>query len=147
MDDLSHPVILCIDDRATAAETELLQAVLEKTGYRALTVSSANRALELFHHHEIDLVLAEQRVPTGIRDCSVAELLKRVKPDVPIAIYTADWTQSPEDLRVADVFITKLVSVEELLGTIKRLLDHRLHHDERMTERVQSDYALGRFAA
>ena len=41
MDELPHPVILCIDDRATTAEAELLQAVLEKTGYRALTVSSA----------------------------------------------------------------------------------------------------------
>ena len=146
MDDLSHPVILCIDDRATDAESELLRSVLEKTGYRALTASSANRAFELFRHHQIDLILAEQKVPTGIRDCSVAELLKRVKPEVPIAIYTADWTQSPEDLRVADVFITKLVSVEELLGTIRRLLDNRLS-EERSTERFQSDYALGRFAA
>ena len=120
--------------------------MLEKTGYRALTASSANRAFELFRHHQIDLILAEQKVPTGIRDCSVAELLKRVKPEVPIVIYTADWTQSPEDLRVADVFITKLVSVEELLCTIRRLLDNRLA-EERSTERFQSDYALGRFAA
>ena len=146
MDDLSHPVILCIDDRATSAESELLRSVLEKTGYRALTASSANRAFEIFRHHEVDMVLAEQKVPTGIRDCSVAQLLKRVKPEVPLAIYTADWTQSPEDLRVADVFITKLVSVEELLSTIKRLLDSRLNQ-ERTTERFQSAYALGRFAA
>ena len=146
MDDLSHPVILCIDDRATSAESELLRSVLEKTGYRALTASSANRAFEIFRHHEVDMVLAEQKVPTGIRDCSVAQLLKRVKPEVPIVIYTADWTQSPEDLRVADVFITKLVSVEELLSTIKRLLDNRLNQ-ERTAERFQSAYALGRFAA
>src|SRR5215471_11174538 len=146
MDDLSHPVILCIDDRATAAETELLRSVLEKTGHQVLTASSANRATEVFRHHEIDLILMEQRVPTGIRGCSLAELLKRVEPDVPIAIYTADWTQSPEDLRVADAFITKLVSVEELLSTIRRLLDNRLN-EKPTTGRFQSDYALGRFAA
>ncbi|HEY6971710.1 MAG TPA: response regulator [Candidatus Angelobacter sp.] len=146
MDDLSHPVILCIDDKATVAETELLRSVLETAGHRVLIASSAKTAFEVLRQHEINLILMEQRVPTGIRNCSLAELLKRVKPDVPVAIYTADWTQSPEDLRVADVFLTKLVSVEELLSTMKRLLDNRLTQ-ERTRERFQPAYALGRFAA
>jgi DNA-binding NarL/FixJ family response regulator len=68
----------------------------------------------------------EQRVPTEVHGCSVAKILKHLKPGVPLVIYTADWTQFPEDLRIADAYVTKLVSVEELLSTIEKVLNGRL---------------------
>jgi DNA-binding NtrC family response regulator len=123
MDDLSHPAILCIDDKATDTETGLLRSVLEGAGYRVLSASGAGHALEIFRRHEIDLVLMEQRVPTEVHGCSVAKILKHLKPGVPLVIYTADWTQFPEDLRIADAYV---VSVEELLSTIEKVLNGRL---------------------
>ena len=61
-------------------------------------------------------------VPTTIGGPSLAENMKSLKPGVPVAIYSADLSESPEDMRFADIFITKLVSIDELLCTIERLL-------------------------
>ena len=126
MGDLPHPTILCIDHKATEAELNLLRSVLERAGHQVLLASDANRACEVLRQHQVRLILMEQRMPTGIPGCSLAELLKRWKPDIPLVIYTADWTQSFEELRIADVFLTKLVPVEELLNTIARLLGNEL---------------------
>jgi CheY-like chemotaxis protein len=122
MDDLSHPVILCLDHRANDAESKLLRSVLEKAGYRVLSASTAEGAVEILRQLDVHLILMEQRMPTGFSGESLAQQLKEMKPDVPLAIYTADWAQSSEDLRVADAFITKLVSVEELLSILEKLL-------------------------
>ncbi len=122
MENESRPVILCVDHRATNTEMELRRWVLERAGYRTLSASSTSRACEILHRHKVDLVLMEQRVPTGIRGRSLAELLKRINPDVPLAIYTADVTQVVQESRIANLFITKLVSRNEFLSTIQQLL-------------------------
>jgi two-component system, OmpR family, response regulator CpxR len=115
----SRSVILCIDDQETALN--LRKRVLESAGYKVLTATSAHKALETFRKNRVDLVLAEHVIPTIIGRSAVAAAMKMLKPEVPVAIYSADLAE-PEDMRFADIFITKLVSVDELLHTIKRLL-------------------------
>jgi hypothetical protein len=48
--------------------------------------------------------------------------MKMLKPEVPVAVLSADLSEWPEDRRFADVFITKLASVDELMRAIKKLL-------------------------
>jgi CheY-like chemotaxis protein len=119
----SRPVILCADDRETETQRRLFTRVLETAGYTVLIARSAHQALEIFRAKHVDLVLTEQIAPAATSGPTLAATLKRLKPDVPVAIYSADWTMSPEDMRFADRFITKLVSVDELLRTIMHLLD------------------------
>jgi hypothetical protein len=38
-----------------------------------------------------------------------------LKPEVPVAIFSADLSEWAEDMRFAEVFIMKLVSIDELL--------------------------------
>ncbi|HEV8525301.1 MAG TPA: response regulator [Terriglobales bacterium] len=115
----SRAVILCIDDQETALG--LRKRVLERAGYEVLTATSAHRAVEIFRKNHVDLVLTEHVLPALIGKTVVAATMKMLKPEVPIAIYSADLAE-PEDMRFADMFITKLVSVDELLRTIKGLL-------------------------
>jgi CheY-like chemotaxis protein len=119
----SRQVILCADDTETAAQRELFRRVLQTAGYTVLIATSAHKALEIFQKNHVDLVLTEHMAFAANGGPTVAATLKRLNPDVPVAIYSADWTESPEDMRFADMFITKLVSVDELLRTIMRLLD------------------------
>ena len=119
----SRPVILCVDHRETETQRDLFRRVLETAGYTVLIATSAHKALEIFRKNHVDLVLTEHMAPATIGGPTLAATVKRLKPDVPVAVYSADWTESPEDLRFADMFITKLVSVDELLRTITRLLD------------------------
>lgn len=114
--------ILCVDHRETEVELGLLKRVLERAGYRVLATLNPHEALEIFRANRIDLVLTEHIVPRS-GGPTLAERLKRLKPHVPIAIYSADWAPSPDDMRFAEMFITKLVSADELLDTIELLLD------------------------
>lgn len=117
----SRPVILCIDDEEMALELKVRKRVLESAGYTVLTTTNPQKALEIFRENHVDLVLTEQLAPTPHGSFTLAAM-KMLKNDVPIAIYSAHWEESPEYMRFADVFVTKLVSVEELLSTIERLL-------------------------
>ena len=118
-------VILCVDDRENKIEVELFKRVLETAGYTALTAGDAHQALEIFHKNDVDLVLSEHVGPATSDGPSLTANMKRIKPKVPIAIYSADWAESPDDMRFAEMFITKLVSVDELLCMIEKLLTKR----------------------
>lgn len=96
--------------------------MLKKAGYRALIASSAHKALEIFRANHIDLVLAEHVRPSIIGGPTLAATLKMLKPQVPVAIFSADLSECIEDKRFADVFITKLVPIDELLRAIEKLL-------------------------
>jgi CheY-like chemotaxis protein len=119
----SRLVILCVDDTETEIQRELFRRVLETAGYTVLMATSAHKALEIVRKNRVDLVLTEHIVPATPGSPTLAATVKRLKPDVPVAIYSADWAESPEDMWYADMFITKLVSIDELLRTIVRLLD------------------------
>jgi CheY-like chemotaxis protein len=122
MDAQSHfaSVILCIDDEG--AGLELRRRVLEKLGFRALIATSAHQALEIFQENHIDLVLMERINPAMIGGRTLAVTLKTLKPEVPVAIFTAHSTVPPEDLSFADACIPKLVSVDELVRIMEGLL-------------------------
>jgi len=119
----SRPVILCIDDRETKVELGVRKRVLEGAGYRVLLATSARQAMEIFRRRHVDLVLTEQGVAGTVGGPTLAPTMKRFRPDVPVVLYSADWAPSHEDIKFADLFITKLVSVNELLRTIEELLE------------------------
>jgi Response regulator containing a CheY-like receiver domain and an HD-GYP domain len=53
--------ILTVDDQPT--NLRLLEAVLSPQGYRVITASSGEQALELLHSSNIDLVLLDIMMP------------------------------------------------------------------------------------
>jgi CheY-like chemotaxis protein len=119
----SGTVILCIDDHVVGIE--LRKRVLEKAGFRVLVATSVQQALEIFGANHIDLVLTEQLGPTVASAPSLTATLKLLKPEVPVAILSADATASPEEMASADIFITKLSSPDELLSIVERLIRDR----------------------
>ena len=82
-----------------------------------LTSTSAVEALEMFRRNHVDLVLAEEVTPVF-----TLAAIRVLKPEVPVAIYTAHWEAAAEHLRFAEGFITKLVSPDEFLCAIENLL-------------------------
>jgi CheY-like chemotaxis protein len=110
-------VILCLDDQATALELEIRKRVLEIAGYRVMTATTGDDALELFRKNRVDLVLTEE-----IQPVFTLAAIKVLKPEVTIAIYSAHWEASAEHMRFADVWMSKLVSANEFLRAIENLL-------------------------
>jgi CheY-like chemotaxis protein len=122
MAELPKPTILCVDDTATEAELRLLKSVLERAGYRVLATRSPLCALDIIRHDHVDLVLTEHIVPLR-EGPAFTETVKRFNPYLPVAVYSGNWAPEPGDLWIADKFITKLVSVDELLGMIQELME------------------------
>jgi len=121
---LSGRTILCVDDHEIGLKVR--KRVLEMAGYTVLIATRAHEALELFRTNHIDLVLAEHIAPAIVDGPMLAATMKMLKPEVPVAIFSADVQSSLEDQRFADAFITKLAPVDELLRTIRKLLKKRL---------------------
>jgi two-component system response regulator SaeR len=120
----SRPVILCVDDHETGLQ--LRKRLLEKVGYMVLVARTAHKALDIFRARQVDLVLTERVAPALVDAPTIAAAMKMLKPDVPVAVLSADVQASPEDRRFAYAFITKLVSVDELLLMIRKLLMKRV---------------------
>ena len=110
-------VILCLDNQATALELESRNGVLEIVGYRVMIATTGHDALELFRKNHVDLVLTEEIEPVF-----TLAAIKVLKPEVPIAIYSAHWEASAEHMRFADVWMSKLVSANEFFRAIENLL-------------------------
>lgn len=119
---LRSPVILCIDDEVVALD--LRRRVLERKGYGVLTATSGKEALAILRSQRVDLILSDHLLKEGETGTALAADLKRIRPDVPIAIYSGVM-EPPEDMEHVDVFITKLDSPEELFEQIASLLEKR----------------------
>jgi CheY-like chemotaxis protein len=120
---LSGRTILCVDDHEIGLKVR--KRVLEMAGYTVLIATRAHEALELFRTNHIDLVIAEHIAPAIVDGPTLAATMKMLKPEVPVAIFSADVQVSPEDRRFADAYITKLVPIDELLRLIRKLLGKR----------------------
>jgi CheY-like chemotaxis protein len=99
----------------------LRKLVLEKAGYRVLTASSANQALEVLSSSRIDLVLSDQLMPGG----TGTELARQVKarfPSIPI-ILISGVNEIPPDADHADLFMSKVEGPTAMCDKISAVLD------------------------
>ena len=112
---LPSGIVLCVDDEPEALN--LRKQVLEAHGYKVLLANDAEEALQLFDSEDIDVVLTDHLL-NGQSGTALAAEMKRRKPEVAVAIYSG-VAQAPEDIEKADVFITKLVTPEELLSDLE----------------------------
>ena len=108
-------IVLCVDDEIEALH--LRKAMLESHGYKVLTATNAEEALKVFESTEVDVVLTDHLLKGQTGTALAAEMRKR-KLDVPIVIYSG-VAQVPDDMDKADVFLTKLVTPEELLAYLE----------------------------
>ena len=79
------PVILCVDDEAAALAVRCL--VLSSAGYRVLTAPDGAAALEIFLCIQVDLVVIDYCLP-GLTGAQVVAEMKRLKPTIPVVLFT-----------------------------------------------------------
>ncbi len=119
--DHTESVILCVDDEPNSLI--LRKLVLEKAGYRVLTASSANQALEVLDSSRIDLVLSDQLMPGG----TGTELARKVKtrfPSLPVVIISG-VNEIPPDADTADMFISKVEGPAAMCEKVSEVLGNR----------------------
>lgn len=116
---LSAPTILCVDDYETSLAGWCLY--LQSAGYSVTTARTAQEGLELFAVSPVDLVLLDYAMPDTNSD-HVAEVMKNIKPDVRILMFSG-VPEVPEHARLqVDAFLQKGQSPAVVLDKIRELL-------------------------
>ena len=142
--------VLIVDDEKNIRQG--LGKALEMDGYRTLLAEDGQDALQIIHQEEVDLVIADLRMPR----LSGEELLRRVVdswPTIPVIILTGHGTIETAVQAMRDGaydFLTKPVNLDRLSLLVKRALSNReliLQHramQEELDKRRQFTNIIGK---
>ena len=118
--------ILVVDDERNLRES--LSEALTQVGYQVLTAANGREGYAILQQQELDLLLCDWRMP----EMDGAALLKLLRDegrliDLPTLVITAHGTSNNAidaiQLGAYD-FVTKPFDLDDVLATIRRVLDH-----------------------
>jgi len=111
--------ILCVDDDERSLS--IRKVILETRGYRVLTCSEPEAAIDLMKCGGIDLVLTDLMMPK-LNGARLIDELKAISPDTPALLFSGSVTCCTEE-HLADVWLPKgEFAPMELLERIRVLL-------------------------
>ncbi|WP_339741775.1 sigma-54 dependent transcriptional regulator [uncultured Maricaulis sp.] len=126
--------VLIVDDDPT--QRRLLQAVIEKQGYRVETAESGDAALDRVATSPVDVMLLDLIMP-GMDGMETLEAVKKRLPDLPVIVLTAsggietvvaamragasDFFVKPASPERITVSIRNALKVQNLSGEVQRL--------------------------
>ena len=111
--------ILCVDDNEQSLS--IRKVMLETRGYRVVTCTGGQEALERFRNGGVDLVLTDLTMP-GMDGTRLIEEIKNLSPQTPAILLSGKSRIYDRDTR-ADVFLPKgMYAPVELLERIRMLL-------------------------
>ncbi len=111
--------VLCIDDNQVAVSGWSLY--LQQHGYNVLSASQSEEGLQLFATQPVSAVILDYNMPE-LDGNAVSTLMKRMKPEVPIILFTGVSELPAEVLTTVDGFMIKGKPPSEMLPIIDRLL-------------------------
>jgi len=120
--DMARTRILVVDDNRKTVD--LVQAYLEKDGYRVLTAYDGLQALELARQGRPGLIVLDLMLP-GMDGLDVCRVLRGEGNKVPIIMLTAKTTETDKLIGLdlgADDYVTKPFSPRELLARVRAVL-------------------------
>jgi two-component system, cell cycle response regulator DivK len=120
--------LIAVEDEPRNAA--LLEAILQRSGYRLRIAMDLGEARELLATETPDLVLLDRHLPDGDGLDLIPEIRNSARlGDVPILLVSASVL--PRDVQAAmdagcDGFLPKPVRVKPLVDEVRRLLDQRV---------------------
>ena len=111
------PLLLCIEDDSTYLS--LRKAFLEQSGYNVIGATTAQEALSVLREAPVCATITDHFLH-GTTGAQLAREMKRLKPDVPIILYSGSV---PDRLLGADVFINKNESVHTFLRVVGEVVE------------------------
>src|SRR5437868_2728624 len=111
--------ILCIDDNQVAVSGWSLY--LQQHGYTVVSAFASQEGLQLFATQPVSAVILDYDLPE-LDGTAVSALMKRMKPEVPIILFTGVSELSTDVLATVDGFMVKGKPPGDMLQIIDRLL-------------------------
>ncbi|MBW1900448.1 MAG: sigma-54-dependent Fis family transcriptional regulator, partial [Deltaproteobacteria bacterium] len=132
--------IMIVDDETNYLV--VLEALLGPEGYEIVTSARAHDALDMVRGSDLDLVIADMKMP-GMNGMELLEECKKINPELPVIIMTAYGTieTAVEAMKKhAYDYITKPFQNEQLKLTIKKALkNYRLIKENKLLSEALAD--------
>jgi DNA-binding NtrC family response regulator len=122
---MTNSRILIAEDEDTARQ--VMQSVLRKQGYDAVSVPNAEQAIEILQRSPVDLIITDLHLP-GASGIELVKKAKAIYPETTVVVMTAFGTiQSAVEAMKAGAYdyLSKPVHPYELTALVTRALDHR----------------------
>jgi len=113
---------LYVDD--DSCRLQVLPARLELLGYEVLTANNGASALEIFKKRRVDLAVVDYYMP-GMGGDIVTLEMKRIRPDVPVIIFSGTFTMRELVIAFVDAFISTADGTDSLISKIAEILRRR----------------------
>ena len=111
--------MLCVDDDTMTLA--IVKLTLQKNGFSVHIATNWNCALDAFRKNPIDLVLLDYEMP-DMKGHEVAELIRRLKPEVPIILHSGSSDVPEIAIKLTDAVIPKGVEPCVLIASISNLI-------------------------
>ena len=121
-----NETILLVEDEA--ALLFITTRGLTILGYRVLSATNGQEALDLWkqHQNDIDLVITDMKMPKGMSGLDLAQKLQQTKPSLKVIImsgYSMEMVKDSADGNSGYTFLSKPFAIKELSETVRRCLD------------------------
>jgi PAS domain S-box-containing protein len=119
-----NETILVVDDEESLRH--LVKEILDNHGYKVLLAESGHQALEILQAEHVDLLLSDIIMP-GMDGYQLAQTVHQKYPAIKIQLasgFSDDRHKKTEDLGLHAHILDKPFNQQQLLGTIRKLLDH-----------------------
>ena len=113
----AKPLILCIED--DPVYLMLRKKVLERAGYNVIGVTTMRDALRVLRETPVCATIADHMLQ-GISGTELAKKMKKIKPDVPIVLFSGTV---PERLQNIDVYLNKGEPLAEFLKIVHSVVE------------------------
>ena len=125
-------IILCVDDNEQ--DLSVLTFTLSTSGYRVVSATNGQEAINIFADTPVDLVLTDYAMPQ-MNGAQLVDRLKLIGPHVPM-ILLGDPQKMGGEIHSADALLAKKnCSTQELLERI-RLMSARKRGPRKGTQRL-----------
>ncbi len=117
--------ILWTDDEIDILRPHII--FLEEKGYEILTASNAEDAVSIVEEEELSLIFLDENMP-GKTGLEVLPEIKQIVPHVPIVMITKSEEENIMEEAIGaqiDDYLIKPVNPNQILLTIKKLIDHK----------------------
>ena len=133
--------ILWTDDEVEDLRSHIF--FLQEKGYEIDTCSNGNDTIDLVRHNSYDLIFLDEHMP-GLSGMETLRLIREVRTDIPVVMITKseeeEIMESAIGSEIAD-YLIKPVKPNQVLLTIKKILDQRRLFTEKTTTEYRQDFS------
>ena len=137
---MNEPTILWVDDEIELLKPQIL--FLREKGYHVIEASNGVDAIEKCREEVLDIVFLDEQMP-GMSGLETLTDIKSIQPSIPIVMITKSEEENlMEDAigsQISD-YLIKPVKPQQILLTLKKLLDNRRLISEKTTSSYQQEF-------